>query len=117
MLATGEKVRKRTTEPVEGLTTHEALIARLAAEGRTDSEIGAELFVSRRTVEWHVGNVLSKLGVSSRRQLPAALAGVPRAWLPSVRTPHVGRTRYAGPTQCVEPLSLGGDAIPALWAS
>jgi ATP/maltotriose-dependent transcriptional regulator MalT len=71
--ATGEKVRKRTVETRDDLTSQEAQIARLAAEGRTNPEIGAQLFLSPRTVEWHLRKVFSKLGINSRRQLRSAL--------------------------------------------
>jgi ATP/maltotriose-dependent transcriptional regulator MalT len=73
LLATGETVRKRAVGTLEGLTPQEALIARLAAERRSNPEIGAQLFISSRTVEWHLSKVFSKLGVSSRRELRAAL--------------------------------------------
>jgi DNA-binding CsgD family transcriptional regulator len=79
LLATGETVRKRTIGMREDLTPQEARIARLAAEQRTNPEIGAQLFISSRTVEWHLGKVFSKLGVSSRRELNSALAGFTRA--------------------------------------
>jgi DNA-binding CsgD family transcriptional regulator len=71
--ATGEKVRKRTVETRDELTSQEAQIARLAAEGRTNPEIGAQLFLSPRTVEWHLRKVFTKLGITSRRQLRTAL--------------------------------------------
>lgn len=71
--ATGETVRKRTVETREDLTAQEAQIARLAAEGRTNPEIGGALFISARTVEWHLRNVYPKLGITSRRELRRAL--------------------------------------------
>ncbi len=73
LLATGETVRKRTAETVSTLTAQEASIARLAAEGRTNSEIGAQLFLSARTVEWHLRKIFTKLGIGSRRELREAL--------------------------------------------
>jgi DNA-binding CsgD family transcriptional regulator len=73
LVATGETVRKRAVGTPEELTPQEALIARLAAGLRTNPEIGAQLFISSRTVEWHLSKVFSKLGVSSRRELRAAL--------------------------------------------
>jgi DNA-binding CsgD family transcriptional regulator/tetratricopeptide (TPR) repeat protein len=69
LLATGEKVRRRTVEAPSGLTPHEALIARLAAGGMTNPEIGAQLYLSARTVEWHLRKVFTKLGITSRREL------------------------------------------------
>jgi DNA-binding CsgD family transcriptional regulator len=74
LIATGEKVRKRSVETYGQLTPQEEQIARLARDGRTSPEIGAQLFLSARTVEWHLGKVFTKLGVSSRRELRAALA-------------------------------------------
>jgi DNA-binding CsgD family transcriptional regulator len=77
LLATGETVRKRTAETVSALTPQEAHIARLAVDGRTNVEIGAQLFLSTRTVEWHLSKVYAKLGVGSRRDLRRALDGLP----------------------------------------
>jgi DNA-binding CsgD family transcriptional regulator len=69
LLATGEKVRKRSDETRGQLTAQEEQIARLAADGHTNPEIGAQLFLSPRTVEWHLHKVFTKLGVGSRMQL------------------------------------------------
>ncbi|KAB8194118.1 AAA family ATPase [Nonomuraea phyllanthi] len=74
LLATGETVRRRTVEMREVLTAQEAQIARLAADGKTNSEIGAELFISPRTVEWHLHKVFTKLDVKSRNKLRGVLA-------------------------------------------
>ena len=83
LLATGETARQRTVETRDELTAQEAQIARLAAHGMTNSEIGAQLFISSRTVEWHLGKVFAKLGISSRRELPAALPDAVRAMSPA----------------------------------
>ena len=77
--ATGETVRKRTVETVSELTAQEAYIARLAVDGRTNLEIGAQLYLSARTVEWHLRKVYTKLGVGSRRELHWALAKLGQA--------------------------------------
>ena len=69
LLATGEKVRKRDVSTVTELTPQEAHIVRLARAGRTNPEIAAELFISTRTVEWHLRKVFAKLGITSRRDL------------------------------------------------
>ena len=74
LLATGETVRKRTTETLYDLTAQEAQIARMAGAGHTNPEIGAQLFISSRTVEWHLRKVYPKLGITSRRQLRGALS-------------------------------------------
>ncbi len=73
LLATGETVRARSIDTHDQLTPQEAQIARLAAEGRTNPEIGAELFISSRTVEWHLRKVYPKLDIASRRELAGAL--------------------------------------------
>jgi DNA-binding CsgD family transcriptional regulator len=76
LLGTGDTMRKRTVETVSELTAQEANIARLAVDGRTNVEIAAQLFLSTRTVEWHLSKVYTKLGVGSRRELRQALAGL-----------------------------------------
>jgi DNA-binding CsgD family transcriptional regulator len=75
LIATGGKVRRRRAETRDRLTPQEKQIARLARDGRTSPEIGAQLFLSARTVEWHLGKIFTKLGIGSRRELHAALAG------------------------------------------
>ncbi|MGA5388779.1 helix-turn-helix transcriptional regulator [Streptomyces pseudogriseolus] len=79
LTATGEHVRTRATTPSGALTPQESQIATLAAEGMTNARIGAELFISPHTVEWHLRKVYAKLGINSRRALPDALAGAPGA--------------------------------------
>jgi DNA-binding CsgD family transcriptional regulator len=69
LLATGETVRKRTVDTLIDLTAQEAQIAKLARDGHSNQEIAAQLFISPRTVEWHLGNVFTKLGITSRKDL------------------------------------------------
>ena len=73
--ATGENVRKRTADTRDDLTAQERQIARLARDGLSSPEISARLFLSSRTVEWHLRNVFTKLGIRSRRELANALDG------------------------------------------
>jgi DNA-binding NarL/FixJ family response regulator len=76
-------VRKRVDETRDELTAQEELIAQLARDGRTNSQIGTELFLSPRTVEWHLKKVFTKLGISSRMALHEALPSQDRAAAPA----------------------------------
>ena len=89
LAATGETARKRTVETSAELTAQEALIARLARDGLSNPEIGARLFISPRTVKYHLSKVFTKLGISSRSQLDRVL---PRDPDPARRTSPAGRT-------------------------
>jgi DNA-binding CsgD family transcriptional regulator len=82
LLATGETVRKRTVDTRDVLTAQERQIVRLAAERHTNTEIGSQLFLSPRTVEYHLHKVYSKLGVSSRKELRSALRELKGAMSP-----------------------------------
>jgi DNA-binding CsgD family transcriptional regulator len=83
LLATGETARKRTVETRDELTAQEMQIARLAREGLSNPEIGARLFISARTVKYHLGKVFTKLDISSRAQLDRVLPGDPATAQPS----------------------------------
>jgi DNA-binding CsgD family transcriptional regulator len=82
LLATGQKARKRSVETRDQLTPQEEQIARLARDGLSNPEIGAQLFLSARTVEWHLRKVYTKLGIGSRHELKAALAQLGRTPTP-----------------------------------
>ena len=83
LLATGETVRKRTVDTALELTPQEAQIARLARDGHTNSEIGVQMYLSLRTVEWHLHKVFAKLRISSRRQLRGMLPDLRHAVMPA----------------------------------
>jgi DNA-binding CsgD family transcriptional regulator len=72
--ATGERVRNRTPDVPAQLTARETQISRLAGDGLSNAEIAAQLFMSPRTVEYHLHKVFTKLGISSRNQLHGVLA-------------------------------------------
>jgi DNA-binding NarL/FixJ family response regulator len=74
LVAAGGKPRAHAVEEHEELTPQEQQIARLARNGLTNAEIGARLFLSPRTIEWHLHKVFGKLGIDSRRSLDAALS-------------------------------------------
>jgi DNA-binding NarL/FixJ family response regulator len=73
LLATGESARKRTVETRGDLTAQEAQIARLARDGLSNPQIGAQLFISPRTVQYHLHKVFGKLDIGSRIELETAL--------------------------------------------
>jgi DNA-binding CsgD family transcriptional regulator len=73
LIATGERMRKRTVELRDDLTDQERQIAQLARDGLSNAEIGERFFLSPRTVEWHLRKVFMKLGISSRKGLYDAL--------------------------------------------
>jgi DNA-binding CsgD family transcriptional regulator len=83
LLATGETVHERSVERIAELTAQEAQIARLAADRQTNPEIGAQLFISPRTVEFHLHKVFAKLGISSRKELRGALPHAEYAPVPT----------------------------------
>ncbi|HEX7123333.1 MAG TPA: LuxR C-terminal-related transcriptional regulator, partial [Gemmatimonadaceae bacterium] len=74
--ATGETVHKRSVDTRDLLTSQELQIARLAATRHTNPEIGSQLYISPRTVEYHLHKVFSKLNISSRKELESALSGI-----------------------------------------
>jgi DNA-binding NarL/FixJ family response regulator len=73
LLATSETARKRTLDTLDELTPHELRIARMARDGASNPQIASELFLSRKTVEYHLSKVFLKLGIRRRAQLHAVL--------------------------------------------
>ena len=83
LVATGETVRRRTVETRYELTAQEAQVAQLALDGHTNPEIGAQLFISPRTVEYHMRKVFTKLDIRSRKELRGALRYAGQARVPA----------------------------------
>jgi DNA-binding NarL/FixJ family response regulator len=73
LVAAGARPRQRAIEERHELTPQEEQIARLACDGLTNADIGGQLFLSPRTVEWHLHKVFAKLGIDSRSGLDGAL--------------------------------------------
>ena len=105
--ATGETVRRRTTETRDELTAQERQIAQLARDGLSNPEIGARLFLSPRTVEWHLRKVFAKLGIRSRRGLQA------RCRAPSRRPQPSRKSRFDHPPP-ERPFEVAVDVEPEL---
>jgi DNA-binding NarL/FixJ family response regulator len=88
LLATGERAHKRAVETRGDLTAQEAQVARLARDGLSNPEIGARLFISPLTVEYHLHKVFTKLKISSRKQLDLVFLGDADAAQPVERVPE-----------------------------
>ncbi|PWI19382.1 LuxR family transcriptional regulator [Streptomyces sp. Act143] len=113
LLATGETVRKRTADTANQLTAQQAQIARLACDGLSNPEISVQLFISRRTVEWHLSKIFTKLGITSRKQLRLALQSTTRPGRPHRRAFRPTARPLPGPEgrQCAA--ELPSTARPA----
>ena len=85
LLATGEHPRRRSVDLLARLTAQELVIARRVASGATSREVAADLFLSPRTVEWHLTKMFGKLGINSRKELRSALFDVGQVGLEPFR--------------------------------
>jgi DNA-binding CsgD family transcriptional regulator len=88
LATTGDRVRRREVDGPTELTTQEEHIARLARDGHTNPEIAATLFLSTRTIEWHLRKIFGKLGISSRKELDHALSSSGRRAAAGSRRPE-----------------------------
>jgi DNA-binding CsgD family transcriptional regulator len=108
--ATGEHARKRTVDTLYELTPQESQVSRLAAEGSTNQQIAAQLFISTRTVEYHLAKAFRKLGVKSRTQLACHLLQPGADPRPAISerqpTPGISRVGCNAVAGCVEALSI-----------
>jgi DNA-binding CsgD family transcriptional regulator len=91
LLASGDKMRRRTVETRDELTPQERQIAELARDGLTNPEIGARLFISPRTVEWHLRKVFTKLEIHRRHELSGALPSFESGLPPAAGSARAGR--------------------------
>jgi len=119
LIATGEKVRKRTVDTLTVLTAQEAYVARLARDGRTNQEIGAQLYLSARTVEWHLRNVFTKarhqLAPRTAHRTRAARAGQSAGLAAGLAGPaRGGRMPQHGPGMRARVFSLGRRSVNIL---
>ena len=125
LAATGETARKRTVQASGELTAPEAQVARLARDGLPDPEIGTRLFISARTVQYHLGKVFTKLGISSRSQLDRVLLADPAAARPADHRQRPALTRANCADQPVEhatfaaptPKLAAASSYADLWPS